>query len=62
MSDETLKAERERPGVAVTGRPGQGASILNPRGAEADDEPAAVNAGRKWSDGELNGARDFAGR
>jgi hypothetical protein len=31
-----------------------GASILDPRGAEADDEPAAVNTGREWSDGELN--------
>jgi len=31
-----------------------GASILDPRGAEADDEPAAVNAGREWSDEELN--------
>jgi hypothetical protein len=29
-------------------------SILDPRGAEADDEPAAVNTGREWSDGELN--------
>jgi hypothetical protein len=31
-----------------------GASILDPRAAEADDEPAAVNTGREWSDGELN--------
>jgi hypothetical protein len=31
-----------------------GASILDPRGAEADDEPAAVNTGREWSDEELN--------
>ena len=31
-----------------------GASIPNPRGAEADDEPAAVNIGREWSDGELS--------
>ena len=31
-----------------------GASILYPRGAEADDEPAAVNTRREWSDGELN--------
>src|ERR1700738_5249070 len=31
-----------------------GASILNPRGAEADDEPLAVNTGREWSDEELN--------
>jgi hypothetical protein len=31
-----------------------GASILDPRGAEADDEPAAVNAGTEWSDEELN--------
>jgi hypothetical protein len=30
-----------------------GASILDPRGAEADDEPAAVNTGREWSDEEL---------
>ena len=30
-----------------------GASILDPRGAEADDEPAAVNTGREWSDAEL---------
>jgi hypothetical protein len=31
-----------------------GASILDLPGAEADDEPAAENAGREWSDGELN--------
>ena len=31
-----------------------GASILNPRGAEADDEPLAVNTGREWSDAEMN--------
>jgi hypothetical protein len=31
-----------------------GASILNPRGAEADDEPAAVDTRREWTDGELN--------
>jgi hypothetical protein len=31
-----------------------GASILDPHGAEADDEPAAVNTGREWSDAELN--------
>jgi hypothetical protein len=31
-----------------------GASILDPHGAAADDEPAAVNTGREWSDGELN--------
>jgi hypothetical protein len=30
-----------------------GASILDPHGAAADDEPAAVNTGREWSDGEL---------
>ena len=30
-----------------------GASILDPHGAEADDEPPAENAGREWSDGEL---------
>jgi len=32
-----------------------GASIFNPRGAEADDEPLAVNTGREWSDAEMNG-------
>jgi hypothetical protein len=31
-----------------------GASILNPRGAEADDETLAVNTGREWSDAEMN--------
>jgi hypothetical protein len=31
-----------------------GASILNPRGAEADDEPLAVNTGTEWSDAEMN--------
>jgi hypothetical protein len=31
-----------------------GASILDPHGAEAGDEPPAENAGREWSDGELN--------
>jgi hypothetical protein len=31
-----------------------GASILDPQGAEAEVEPAAVNTGSKWSDGELN--------
>src|SRR3984893_14839016 len=31
-----------------------GASILDPHGAEADDEPPAENAGREWSDGELH--------
>ena len=30
-----------------------GASILNPRGAGADDEPLAVNTGREWSDAEM---------
>ena len=30
-----------------------GASILNPLGAEADDEPLAVNTGREWSDAEM---------
>jgi hypothetical protein len=30
-----------------------GASILNPRGAEADDEPLAVNAGNEWSDADM---------
>src|ERR1700730_1686876 len=32
-----------------------GASIFNPRGAAADDEPLAVNTGREWSDAEMNG-------
>src|SRR5207237_7333137 len=31
-----------------------GASIFNPRGAEADDEPLAVNTGRERSDAEMN--------
>jgi hypothetical protein len=31
-----------------------GASIFNPRGAAADDEPLAVNSGREWSDAEMN--------
>jgi len=31
-----------------------GASIFNPRGAEADDEPLTVNTGREWSDAEMN--------
>ena len=31
-----------------------GATILDPRGAEVDDAPAAVNPRREWSDGELN--------
>jgi hypothetical protein len=31
-----------------------GASIFNPRGAEADDEPLAVNTGREWSGAEIN--------
>jgi hypothetical protein len=31
-----------------------GASILNPRGAKADDEPLAVNTGREWSNAEMN--------
>ena len=31
-----------------------GASIFNPRGAEADDDPLAVNTGREWSDAEMN--------
>lgn len=30
-----------------------GASILDPRGADVADEPAAVDARREWSDGEL---------
>jgi hypothetical protein len=30
-----------------------GASILNPRGAKADDEPLAANTGREWSDAEM---------
>ena len=31
-----------------------GASILNPRGAEADYESLPVNTGREWSDAEMN--------
>jgi hypothetical protein len=31
-----------------------GASIFNPRGAEAEDESLAVNTGREWSDAEMN--------
>jgi hypothetical protein len=31
-----------------------GASILDPHGAEAEDEPPTENASREWSDGELN--------
>jgi hypothetical protein len=31
-----------------------GASLLDPQGAEADDEPADMNTRREWSDGELN--------
>ena len=31
-----------------------GASILDPRGAEADGEGAAMDTRREWSDGELN--------
>ena len=31
-----------------------GASIFNPPGADEDDEPAAVNTGREWSDAEMN--------
>jgi hypothetical protein len=30
-----------------------GTSILNPRGAGADDEPLAANTGREWSDAEV---------
>jgi hypothetical protein len=30
-----------------------GASIFNPRDAEEDDEPPAVNTGREWSDAEM---------
>jgi hypothetical protein len=30
-----------------------GASILDPRGGEADDEPAAVDTRGEWSDAEL---------
>ena len=36
-----------------------GASIRNPRGAEVDDEPAAGNTGREWSDAELNELGDM---
>jgi hypothetical protein len=31
-----------------------GASIFNLRGAEADDDPLAVNTGGEWSDAEMN--------
>jgi hypothetical protein len=31
-----------------------GGSILDPHGAEAEDEPPAENTAREWSDGELN--------
>jgi len=31
-----------------------GTSILGPQGAEAGDEPSAVNTVREWSDAELN--------
>ena len=40
--------------VKIGDRRAQCASILNPRVADADDEPAAVNTAREWSDGELN--------
>jgi hypothetical protein len=36
-----------------------GASILDPQGAEADDEPAAGNTGKEWSDVELNELGDM---
>jgi hypothetical protein len=36
-----------------------GGSILNPQGAEANDEPAAVDTRREWSDGELNELGDM---
>ena len=36
-----------------------GASILDPHGAEADDEPLAVNTGREWSNAELNELGDM---
>jgi hypothetical protein len=36
-----------------------GASILDPHGAEANDEPRAVNTGREWSDAELNALGDM---
>jgi hypothetical protein len=34
-------------------------SILDPHGAAADDEQAAGNSGREWSDGELNELGDM---
>ena len=36
-----------------------GTSILDPHGAEVDDEPPAVNTRREWSDGELNELGDM---
>jgi hypothetical protein len=30
-----------------------GASMVNPQGAEGEDEPSGVNAGREWSEAEL---------
>ena len=36
-----------------------GASILDPHGAEADDEPPAANTRGEWSDGELNELGDM---
>jgi hypothetical protein len=30
-----------------------GASIVDPRGAEAGEEPSGLDAGREWSDAEL---------
>jgi hypothetical protein len=36
-----------------------GASILDPQGAEAEAEPAAVDTRREWSDGELSELGDM---
>jgi hypothetical protein len=36
-----------------------GASILDPHGAEADDEPAEVTTSREWSNAELNDLGDM---
>ena len=36
-----------------------GASILDPQKVAADDEPAAGNSGREWSDAELNELEDM---
>src|SRR5271165_2688119 len=36
-----------------------GASIVNPQGAAADDDPPTVGTRREWSDGELNELGDL---